>query len=184
MILDFLSYNPASPRNWTWEVERDKNLDFQTRSRNMSFDYSLYLKPREKTQNIVDKTLLIARNVQSIETIKELFIKKISDKTIKINWNPVLGAKKYQILIQQYLSENLKYTNFEFLTSNTNFQFEQNLLTESDQYQIIILAMHTDNPGSTLESQDQMRFSESTSQTFTRESLTELHRNIMCQDPC
>jgi hypothetical protein len=106
---------------------------------------------------------------------------------VKIYWNFIKNAKKYHVRIYNlYLGKDYinNYAENEFLTNKTYFQFSSDVFKPGEKYKISILAMHTDNPGTSQADAAQMRFSESTTETFTLERITKSPRNIMCQDPC
>jgi hypothetical protein len=174
--------------NWVWEIMRDYvNLGFgQEIEKPYVKSNSYYSINYNENKIIVNKSLLIAKT-KPLNTISRLFIEKSKYDIIKINWNTVEDAKKYHILIYDlYLGEDHidNYAEDEYLTSKNFFQIETNVFKPGKKYKIAILAMHTDNPGTTQADAAQMRFSESTTEAFTLESLTESPRNIMCQDPC
>ncbi len=170
--------------NWVWEVTRSLSLDFNRDIIQPRIDKnSYYSNTFYKYEKIVEKKLLIANNVKPLETIKKLSIIKNSNKNIKINWNSIRDATEYYITIYD-AKYGYQISNSEYITENPFFKFDADVFYPAVKYKIVVLAMHTDNPGTTQADAAQMRFSESTTEAFKLEDITASPRNIMCQDPC
>jgi serine/threonine protein kinase len=175
-------------KNWVWQVEDDKNLDFNNEISNKivsvsNYSYYSTLSNFNEHKKIINKSIYVAEDIVPLDNIGKLYIKKSFNKFVKINWNNIANAKKYYITIHNADPIRDQF-DIEFITNNTNFQFDFDVFDPDEKYKISILAMYTDNPGTTQADAAQMRFSESTTEAFTLESLTESPRNIMCQDPC